>query len=141
MDTRDARHPGEAELFLRRRPVVATAERTTEQPARVAERPAVVRAAERAGVSTLDVAHDVPAMAAAVEEQVNVPLPVAGHDHGLRADRLEHVVVGLRDLARVPDVDPRPVPDALELQDEHRRVGVQRPVDAIRPDEIADPHP
>ena len=139
VDARHARDPPEAELLLRRRPAIAALERVAEQRAGVAVRPPVVRAAKSAGVAPLRIADQVRPVGAAVEQQVDLTPPVAGHDHRLRPDRLENVVVGLRDLARVPDVDPRPVPDPFQLLGEDRRVRVERAVDAVGSDQLVQP--
>ncbi len=129
------RHFGEPELGLAVAPAVAAAERVAEQRPGVGERPAVVRAAERRGVAAGEVADLVGPVGAAVEQEADLALAVAGHDHRLRADRLEHVVVRLGNLAGVPDEHPRPVPDPLQLGRPHRRVGVQRTVHPVVVDE------
>src|SRR5882757_192755 len=95
------------------------------------------RACEGARV-TLVVGTDlVAAMRAAVEQQIDPALLVPGHDDGLRTDRLDDVVVRLRHLALVHDIDPGTVPDVLQFGFEDRGIAVERAMDSVRPDQFA----
>jgi hypothetical protein len=125
----------EREILLRLQVAVAARERHTDERARGVERPAVVRQRNVVALPARERAHEVRAVGAAVQQEMDLAAPVARHEDGLRADRLLHEVAGRRDLAHVPDVDPGPVPDALELGGEDRRVGVERAVDAVGTDQ------
>src|SRR5258705_10761285 len=95
------------------------------------------RAREGARVALVIGTDLVAAMRTAIEQQIDLALLVAGHDDGLRADRLDHEVVRLRHLALVPDIDPGAVPDVLQLSFEDRGIAVERAVYPVRPDQFA----
>ena len=61
---------------------------------------------------------------------MHAAVAMADHDHGLAADLRGDEVAGLRHLARVPDEQPSAAEDALHLQLEHLRIGVDVAVHA-----------
>ena len=83
------------------------------------------RACEGARVALVIRADLVAAMRTAIEQQIDLALLVAGHDDGLRTDRLDDVVVRVRHLALVPDIDPGAIPDVLQFGFEDRGIGVE----------------
>src|ERR1044072_3265512 len=56
---------------------------------------------------------------------------MTNHDHRLAADLHRPVVADSRHLALVPDVGPHLVEDALHLELENRRIGIDAAVNAI----------
>jgi hypothetical protein len=77
---------------------------------------AVVRAAEVAGVSRVRAAQLHAAVAAHVEEDVDLPVLVAGDDEAVVDDPAKHVVAGPGDLRLVSQKDPGLREDLLYLQ-------------------------
>ena len=109
-----ARDAAERELRLVL-PLIAVGEGVADQAAVIGKGPGVERTGEGARVALFVGADLVAAVRAAVEQQIDLALLVARHDHGLRADRLDDVVVRRRHLALVADIDPGAVPDVLQL--------------------------
>src|SRR5206468_12825350 len=93
--------------------IIAVGESVTDQTAVIGEGPGMERACKGARVALVIRADLVAAVRAAIEQQVDFAPLVAGHDDGLRTDRLDDVVVGVRHLALMPDIDPGAIPDVL----------------------------
>ena len=77
-------------------------------------------------------------MGAAVEQNVHAAVAVADHDHGLPSELGGDVVAGLRHLAGMADEQPRLAEDALHLELEDVRIGVDVAVHATGLDEAGD---
>src|SRR5216683_2257539 len=105
---------------------VAVGEGVADQTAVTGEGPGMKRACEGARVALVVGTDLVAAMRAAIEQKVDLALLVARHDDGLRADRLDDVIVRLRHLALVPDIDPGAIPDVLQFRFEDRGIAVKR---------------
>ncbi len=107
------------------------------QPAVVVEGPGVVGAAEELAAVAVAVAHHhVAAMRAAVIEHVDAAVRAAHHQHRLAADLHLGVVAGLRHLRLVAAIDPDALVDALHLELEDIRVGVDLAAHAVGLDEF-----
>ncbi|MCY1310618.1 hypothetical protein D9M70_608250 [compost metagenome] len=96
----------------------------------------MVRAGERATIAAMLQAHLVATVRAAVEQQVDLSIAIAGHDHRLRTDRLQNEIVRLEHLADVPHIDPGPIPNLLQLLLEDFFVGVNRAMHSIGLDQV-----
>ena len=94
-----------------------------EQLAGVVERPAVERAGIAGLVGPLVAAQHRAAMAARVDEGVQLAVPVAGDEDRLPAHGRREVVVVVRDLALMRQVDPVALEDVLHLEFEDLRIG------------------
>src|SRR6266704_445358 len=77
--------------------------------------PAMVGAGEDGGVALVVAAHLHPAMAARIEEDVDVAGAVAAQDDGLLAHPRGGEIAGVGDLALMPDEEPRAGEDLLLL--------------------------
>src|SRR5690606_38181678 len=107
---RHARHPAQAQgAFVAA--LEAIGEGLADQVAITAEGPRVVRAGEGARPSLLGGADAVAAVAATIQQQVDLTVAITGHDHLLRADGLQYEIVGLRHFTLMPDIDPGAIPD------------------------------
>ena len=94
-----------------------------EQLAGVAEGPAVERASKRAFVALFTAAEHRATVGAGVDQAVQRAVFVAGDDHGLAADPGGEVVVDLRHLAFVRQVDPTAFENVLHFQGKQVGVG------------------
>ena len=102
------------------------------------EGPAVIEAGHPRRVAAALVDDLGAAMGAAVEEHVDRAVPMAGHHHRLPSELGGEVIAGIGNLAHVPDEQPSPPEDALHLELEDVRVGVDPLVDAAGLDEVGD---
>jgi hypothetical protein len=73
---------------------------------------------------------------AAIEQRADFSLRVPQQDDRAQPQPHGDVVVVLRDLALVPEIDPYRAEDIGHLGLEDRRVGIDQPVDAIFLDEF-----
>ena len=96
----------------------------TDETAIIGESPGMEGTSKGSRVALIIGADLVTPMRTSVEQQVDLPLLVSRHDDGLRADRFGHVVIGVRNLALMPDIDPGAIPDALQLGLEDRGIAV-----------------
>src|SRR5260370_2793123 len=78
------------------------------------------------------------AMRAAVVEHAHRAVGMADHDHRLAADLPRPVVADSRHLALVPDIGPDLVEEALHLELENRRLGIDAVVNPIRLHRLGD---
>src|SRR3984957_15738463 len=117
---------------------VAVAHRHARQAAVVAERPAVVWAAEGAAVALVRVAQPVAPVRTPVGHHPDLAVLAAGDHVRLARDALGDVVTWLGDLALVSDEHPALAEDAAHLQVVHLGVGVHEAADTVRLDERAD---
>jgi len=104
------------------------------EPAVVAVRPAVVRAAEVGGVAHLRATHLHPAVQAHVEHGPHIALRIAADDEGIVEDPAHHVVAALRDFRFVAHEHPRPAEQPLLLACEQLVVVVDVGGDHSPPD-------
>ena len=110
------RHLDEAPLRPVELRMVGLAEiRHADQPAVGAVAPAVIGAGEDGRVALVVAAHLHAAMAAGIEEHMDLAGPVAAQDHRFLAHARDEVVAGVRDLALVADKQPSAGEDALQL--------------------------
>ncbi|MCY1283178.1 hypothetical protein D9M68_696140 [compost metagenome] len=86
----------------------------------------MVRAGERLPIAMVFQAHLIPTVRATIEQQMDLPLRIAGHDHCLRTDRLQNEIVRIGHLADMPDVDPGAIPDLLQFLLEDLLIGIER---------------
>ena len=77
--------------------------------------PAVIGAGEDRGVALVIAAHLHAAMAARIEEGVDLPAPVAAEDHQLLAHPRHEEITGVGDLAFMPDEQPGARKDPLQF--------------------------
>ncbi|MNJ46292.1 hypothetical protein D3C77_414190 [compost metagenome] len=91
----------------------------------------MVRADEARSLALFVFAHGGAAVAATVEQHVDVLLAITHHNHRLLADVGGLVVAGFWHFTFVSDPDPGAVEDFLEFGVKQCRVGVQRRVDTI----------
>lgn len=113
-------------------------ERHAEMAAIELEGPGVVRAAEELADAAVAVGHHLGALVrAAVVQDVHAAVAGAHHQHVLVAQARGVIVARLGHLAFVADVDPGAAVDALHLQFEDRRVGVQGAVHAVAAHHLA----
>src|SRR5262249_21291100 len=94
-----------------------------QQLARVVERPAVERARKARLVCLLEPAHDGAAMRAGFGERFELAVLAARYDDRLPADVDGEVIVDVRNLAFVREVDPVALEDVLELELEELLIG------------------
>jgi hypothetical protein len=100
--------------------------------------PAVVGTHERARVAVGRRADLRAAMGAPVVQRRDRAVRLA-HEQELGApDAAAHEIAGARQTALVRDVDPQPAEDALELELEHRRVGIDATMNAPGLDQRGD---
>ena len=90
--------------------------------------PAVIAAGELRRVALLGRHHHGAAVGALVVHHVQRAVVVAHHHHRLAADLGREIVAGIFHLALVADIDPGRAEQALHLQLEDRRIGVDLPV-------------
>src|SRR5262249_27917809 len=134
-----ARDPGQPQVSpTGRRGMVPFGEGADGERAVGAVRPAVIGADELARRSRWRIAHGRAAVSAAVDEGAGRAVGVARHDHGLAGHPRGEEVARIRDLALVPEQQPRPAEQPLHLELEHLRIGVDRAVDAIGLDQSGD---
>ena len=74
-------------------------------------------------------------MGALIVDDADGAVGVAHHHHRLAADEGAEIVAGIFHLAFVADIDPGDAEDALQLELEDRRIGVDLPVHAAGLDE------
>jgi hypothetical protein len=74
-------------------------------------------------------------MGALVMDDADFSASVAYQHHGLAADKGAKIVAGLFYLAFVANINPSDTEDALELELEDRRIGIDLPVHAAGLDE------
>src|ERR1700730_5095587 len=86
-----------------------------DEPAVGAVAPAVVGAGEDRGVALVVAAHLLAAVPAGIEEHVGLARPVAAQDHRLLAHARDEVVARVGDLALMPDKEPHPGEEPLQL--------------------------
>src|SRR5690606_5463460 len=99
----------------------------------VAECPAVEGAREGRAVVGLATAQHRTAVAARVDQAVQLAFLVAADDDGLAADVRGEVVTDVRDLALVGEVDPVALEDVLHLEFEDLLVGEDVTADLVPP--------
>ena len=104
----------------------------------VAVGPAVIGAAEGAGVAALLLADHGAAVAAAVDEDVDGALGVAGGDNGEAGHAGGREVPGVAQLALMGDVEPGAAEDALHFQFEDGGVAVEAAVGAVLAGQMGD---
>ena len=75
-------------------------------------------------------------MGALIVDDAHGTVHVAHHDHRLAAHMGGEIVAGLPDLALVPDIDPGGVEDALHLEVEDGRIGIEFPAHATGRDAL-----
>jgi hypothetical protein len=104
-----------------------------EQLALVVERPAVERAGEIGPVVRLAPAQHRPAVAARVDQAVQLAILGPGNDHRGPADIRGEVVPDLRDLALMRQVHPVALEDMLHLQLEQLLIREDAPLRPMNP--------
>jgi hypothetical protein len=120
----ELRHRDQTELLLHKLALaVVVLAGGVQQLAVVLVGPAVVRALEEGGVVAVGPRDAHAAVAAGVEEGVDLALVVAYQHDRIHAAGARDEVARLRDLAVVPDEEPRLAEDPLELEFEDLRVG------------------
>jgi hypothetical protein len=97
------------------------------------EHPAVEGATEIGAVAAHLAHQRGAAVAAGVDEGIDLAFRAAHQDDRLAAHEQAHVVVGIRNLALVGEVNPVAFPDALHLELEDFRVGEDGAVDPHHP--------
>src|ERR1700723_3349694 len=105
---------------------IAVRKCVTDKTAVISEGPGVERTGEGPRVALVVGADLVAAMRTAIEQEVDPALLVPRHDDGLRTDRFGDVIVGIRHLALMADIDPGAIPDILQFGLEDRGVVVER---------------
>src|SRR5262249_40400368 len=115
---------------------ITVIERHGFQPALQMRWPAEIAARELGRVALLGRDHKRPPMAALVVTDANRAIHVPNHHYRPATPTRLEVVDGIPDLAFVADVDPCDAKNALHLQLEDRRVGVQPAVNAPRLNEL-----
>jgi hypothetical protein len=132
--TLDARHLRHRHCWIIRIEIawIAVIERHGFQPAVQMIGPAVIAARKLGRVALLGRDHERPAMGALVVNNANRAVDITNHHDRLATETRREVVAGIPDLAFVADVDPCDAEDALHLQLEDLRVGVQPAVNAPR---------
>ena len=113
-------------------------ERQPDEPAVVAVRPAVIRAAEMRRVAHLGPADLHAAVQAHVEVRADGALLIPGDDEGVLQNPADYVVAGLGDLGFVRDEHPGPAEDSVPLQREDLVVVVDVGRDHAVPDMRSD---
>ena len=132
----DARHLRDVEFCVLEIAGIAVRPRHRAQLAGVEEAPAVIRADELEGVAALEPAERGAAMGAAVEQRADFSVGIAQQDDRPQAELGGDVIVVVRDLAVVAEIDPDRAPDVGQLRLEDRRVGVDQAVDAVLLDQF-----
>src|SRR6202035_5030850 len=98
--------------------------------------PAVIGAGEDARRALVLAAERGAAVGAAVEQRANLSARIPQQDDRAQAQPHRDVVVVLRDLALVPEIDPDRAEDVGHLGLEDRGIGVDQAVDAVLPDKL-----
>src|SRR5262249_19059854 len=112
--------------------LIALVERDRLAAAVGVELPGMIRADDAlADVAAAVAVQHVAAVRAAVVEHAHRAVGMADHDHRLATDLYRPVVADLRHLALVPEIGPHLVEDALHLELENRRIGIDAAVNAI----------
>ena len=132
----DPRHLRDVELRVLEIAGIAVRPRHRAQLAGVEEAPAVIGAGEDARRALFLAAQRGAAMGAAVEQRADFAVGVAQQDDRAQAQPRGDVVVVVRDLALVPDIDPDRAEDVGHLGLEDRRIGVDQAMDAILLDQL-----
>ena len=127
----DARHLRDVELRVLEVAGIAVRPRHRAQLAGVEVAPAVIGAGEDARRALVLAAQRGAAMGAAVEQRADLAVRVAQQDDRAQAQPRRDVVVVVRDLALVAEIDPDRAEDVGHLGLEDRRIGVDQPMDAI----------
>ena len=139
-DVRHGRHAARRGRFIEPAAGVAFAQGDGAHAAVEPVGPSVIRAAQdAAGTGPLRGRQQFRALVGtAVHQHAHLAVAPAHHDHGLTTHVRRVVIAGIRNLARMPDVDPGAVPQPLHLQVEHLGIAVHVAVHGIRPHERGD---
>src|SRR5260370_30225672 len=97
----------------------------------------MIGACERAAIALAIGTQLVAAMRALVQEQTYLATTIMTHQHRCRADEFRHIVVLVRDIAGVADIDPGPMPDPLQLLLEDPLVVIHDAADPRRLDQLS----
>src|SRR5581483_9242907 len=110
---------------------IARGERCRLQRAGAVVAPAVVRTDETLDVAAAFGAHHGATMRAAIDQYRYRAIIVTHDDDRLASDARSEVVAGGRNLALVAEHQPRAAEDALELELEDRRIGIEGAMHAV----------
>ena len=94
--------------------------------------PAVIAALEFVGVALVGGDHHRAAMRALIVDDLQLPSASRTTMIGLRPIVRAEIVAGCLHLAFVADIDPGGAEDALDLERENRRIGVEAAMNARR---------
>ena len=127
----DARHLGDVEPGLAEVAGIAVGPRHRAQLAGIEIAPAVIGTGEDAGGALVLAAERGAAMGAAVEQRADFSLRVPQQDDRAQAKPRGDVIIVIRNLALVSEIDPHRAEDVHHLGLEDRGIGVDQPVDAV----------
>src|SRR6266852_3893779 len=112
---RYARHPGQGELLLAERRIVAGSIWHADQIAAIIVSPSVIGATECVRVAAVALAYGVAAMHASIQHQVDLAVLVARDDHRLQSDLASYIVARFRNFTLISYVDPFAIPNLFQL--------------------------
>src|SRR5713226_7195472 len=128
---RYARHPGQGELLLAERRIVAGSIWHADQIAAIIVSPSVIGATECVRVAAVALAYGVAAMHASIQHQVDLAVLVARDDHRLQPDLARYVVPWFWNLALMSHIYPFAIPNLFQFLTKDRGIVVDLAVDAI----------